>query len=149
MAFSMSRFVLTPAIRVSSRALRALRTTSFHDDAVTMTLATRLSKSADTTAGRPLMRCVSTRMPLPEGNWKDVILPIDKDQSLRTFSAVMRSWIECAEGGTSGLPGATDRPHWVRGAPCASSNCALTMSVMEMDSVIVCSTCNRGLTSRK
>jgi len=81
-AFNMSRFVFTPAHRVSSRARWALRTASFQDDAVTMTFASRLSKSADTTAGRPLMRCVSTRMPLPDGNCEDVIFPIDSDQSL-------------------------------------------------------------------
>jgi len=82
MAFNMSMLVFTPAICVSSNARWALRTASFQDDAVTMTFAIRLSKSADTTMGRPLMRCVSTLIPLPEGNWKEVILPIDNDQSL-------------------------------------------------------------------
>lgn len=90
-ARSMAMFVLTPVIRVSSRARWAFRTTPSHDDAVTMSLARRLSKSADTMAGRPVMRCVSTLMPLPVGNWKLVILPMDRDQSLSTFSAVMRS----------------------------------------------------------
>jgi len=82
MDFNMSMFVFTPAICVSFKARCPLRTASFQDDAVTMTFAIRLSKSADTTVGRPLMRCVSTLIPLPEGNWKEVILPIDNDQSL-------------------------------------------------------------------
>lgn len=36
------------------------------------------------------------------------------------------------------------------GAPCASSNWILTRSrPRERDSVMVCSTCNRGFTSKK
>src|SRR5687767_10985473 len=102
MARRMSRLVFTPEIWVSARARWALRTTLSQDDAVMMSLAMRLSKSADTTEACPLRRWVSMRMPLPVGNWKDVILPIDRDQSLCTFSAVMRSWIEWAGGGTAG-----------------------------------------------
>lgn len=68
-----------------------------------MSLEIKLSKSAETTAGCPLMRCVSTRMPLPVGKRKPEILPMDNDQSLSTFSAVIRSCIECADGVVSGL----------------------------------------------
>lgn len=114
-----------------------------------MSLAIRLSKSADTIEGWPLIRCVSTRMPLPVGNWNEVIFPMDKDQSLRTFSAVIRSCIECAGGGCFGSRLAVGKPQPDRLAPWASSNWALTMSAMEIDSVMVCSTCNRGFTSRK
>lgn len=86
-----SRFVFTPVIWVSDSARLAFRTQSFHDAAVMMSLARRLSKSADTTVAWLAIRWVSTRMPLPVGNWKDVILPMERDQLLCTFSAVMRS----------------------------------------------------------
>ena len=79
---------------MSSKARWALDTASFQDDAVMINLAIRLSKSAETTAGWPLMRWVSTLIPFPHGNRKEVIFPIDNDQSLCTFSAVMRNWIE-------------------------------------------------------
>lgn len=88
-------------------------------------------------------------MPLPVGNWKLVILPMDRVQSRSTFSAVMRSWIECAGGGCSGSRVVFGRPQVSSDAPCARRSWALTMSVIEIDSVIVCSTCNRGLTSKK
>lgn len=149
MACSMAMFVFTPLMCVSSSARRALSTQLSHEDAVMMSLASRLSKSADTMLGRPLMRCVSTLMPFPVGNWKLVILPIERDQSLSTSSAVMRSWMECAVGGVKGLRGVFGRPQVSINSPWARRSWALTMSVMEMDSVIVCSTCSRGFTSRK
>lgn len=127
----------------------AFRTAASHEEAVMMILAMRLSKSGETMAGRLLMRCVSTRIPLPVGNWKEVILPIERVQSLSTFSAVMRSWIECAAGGFSGSRAVVGRLQFSNVAPWARRSWAFTMSVMEMDSVMVCSTCRRGLTSKK
>lgn len=144
-----SIFVFTPATCVSDRARRAFRTAAGQDEAVMINLAIKLSKSADTTVEWPCTRCVSTLTPLPAGNWKDVILPIERDQSDCTFSAVMRSWMECAGGGTFASRGVLGKPQSLRDAPCASRSCALTMSVREMLSVMVCSTCRRGLTSRK
>ena len=146
---SMSMLVFTPLMEVSARARWALWTQSGQEEAVMMSFAIRLSKSADTMAGWPLMRCVSMRIPLPVGNWKEVILPMDKDQSLWTFSAVMRSWIEWAGGETSGSRVVLGSPQPSNFAPWARSSWALTISVMEIDSVIVCSTWRRGLTSRK
>jgi hypothetical protein len=114
-----------------------------------MTLASKLSKWVDTTVGLLASRCVSTRIPWPVGNWKDVILPIDRDQSLCTFSAVIRSWTEYAGGGIAGLRLARGKPHSSSLAPCEMSNWALTISVIHMLSVMVCSTWRRGFTSRK
>ena len=91
MARNISRLVFTPEICVSLSALCAFLTVSFQDAAVMMSFANRLSKSEDTTNGCPLIRCVSTRIPLPVGNWNDVILPMESDQSLCTFSDVIRS----------------------------------------------------------
>lgn len=149
MARSMSRLVFTPRMCVSFTARRALRTQSFHEEAVMMSFATRLSKSEVIIVEWLPMRCVSTRTPLPVGNSKDVILPMDNDQLLCTFSAVIRSWMEWAGGGVSGARSVVGNPQFCRLAPCASRSWAWTMSVVEMDSVIVCSTCRRGFTSRK
>jgi hypothetical protein len=71
-----SRFVLIPEIVVSCTARRALLTTSSHERAVTIIFATTLSKSAPTLAGEPCTSAVSTRTPLPDGKWKDWILPM-------------------------------------------------------------------------
>ena len=116
---SIGRFVFTPVSCVSCNARWAFCTAPSQEDAVIISLARRLSKSADTIAGCPLMRCVSTLIPLPVGNWRLVILPMDRDQSLSTFSAVMRSWMECADGGSSGLQVAVGSPQVSNDAPCA------------------------------
>lgn len=71
-----------------------------------MSLARRLSYAADTTVGCACVRCVSRRMPLPEGTSKAVILPMARVQFAAGFSAVMRSWMEWPAGGTSGFLGA-------------------------------------------
>ena len=76
MAASMDRFVLMPVMVVSCTARRALRTAASHVLAVMMSFATTESKSALTMAGAPCTRAVSTRMPLPDGKWKDWILPM-------------------------------------------------------------------------
>ena len=117
MAQRVGIFVFTPVMDVSSSARWAFRTAPSQDEAVMMSLAIRLSKSAETMAGWPLMRCVSTRIPLPVGNRKLVILPMERDQSLSTFSAVMRSWIECASGGSKGRRGVFGKPQVSSVAP--------------------------------
>jgi hypothetical protein len=80
------------------------------------------------------------RMPLPVGNWDEVILPMERDQPLWTFSAVMRSWIEWMGGGNLGLRKVVEKPQLLRLAPWARRSWALTMSVVDIDSVMVCST---------
>ena len=76
MAVSMARLVLIPVMVVSCNARRALRTAASHVLAVMMSFAITESKSALTMAGAPWTRAVSTRIPLPEGKWKDWILPM-------------------------------------------------------------------------
>lgn len=56
MARRMGRFVCTPVMCVSSSARWAFRTAASQDEAVMMSLAIRLSKSAETMAVWPLMR---------------------------------------------------------------------------------------------
>jgi len=63
--------VCIPVMWVSLNALLAFWSTISHEGAVTMILASRLSKSVVTVACRPDTRFVSTLIPLPLGKWKD------------------------------------------------------------------------------
>lgn len=74
---------------------------------------------------------------------------MDRDQLDCVFSAVMRSWIECAVGGVEGERGGRGKPQEESVAPWERRSCDFTMSVVERASVIVCSTWRRGFTSRK
>lgn len=67
MAFRMGMLVWIPVMCVSSKARRALARTAGQVEAVMMSLAIRLSKSAVTADGMPFTMFVSQRMPLPEG----------------------------------------------------------------------------------
>lgn len=102
--------VAMPVMRVSSRARRALAMAAGKDEAVTMSLAMRLSKSGVMEEGMPETSDVSHRMPLPEGKWKDWILPTLSVQFLVGSSAVIRSWIDCDGGGVKGSFFAGTRP---------------------------------------
>ena len=101
-ALSKAKLVVMPVIEVSSNARCALATASCHVRDVMINFATTLSKSEVTTAGAPDTRAVSTRMPLPEGNRNDCILPMLSEWSFSGFSAVIRSCIEYALGGVMG-----------------------------------------------
>ena len=81
----------------------------------------------------------SIRMPGPEGKWRCSMVP---EPGVRFFcgsSLVIRSSKLCPRGS----------PAWVSSLPSAILSCSRTRSIPHTSSLTVCSTCRRGLTSRK
>ncbi len=146
-ALCSARFVGTPSIAVSRSAASARRRAPSNPErSCTTTFASSESK-------RGLIRCpvaaaVSTRTPAPVGRSSRVTVPGcgTTVPSGRRVSALIRIWIAHPAGaGTWSWV----RPSAAGSAPAATSSWARTRSMPRISSVTVCSTCRRGLTSRK